>query len=178
VKLSLHQTILDNLVRQFDAPLIQNSLRGFYVELMVAALLADGWRHNGADWGAYDLEHTSGKKLEVKQSSARQTWTGPTPTERSPTFSIRTPQIEWVGNIPTPRSARIADIYVFAWHSETGPDADHRDLAQWQFFVVPAGRLPNQKTISLGPLMTLSEPVDAGNLKVSVEQLLGQGVAA
>lgn len=178
MNLNLHQTIVEALVRQYDAPLIQNSLRGFYVELMVAALLGEGWRHCGSDWGAYDLEHSSGKKLEVKQSAARQTWTGPKLTERSPTFGVRTPKVEWVGNVPTPRTARIADVYVFAWHGETGPNADHRDLTQWLFFVVSTASLPNQKTISLGPLRALTKPVDAGNLKISVEQLLGQGVAA
>ncbi|NGM47709.1 hypothetical protein G5B31_19430 [Rhodobacter sp. SGA-6-6] len=178
MSLGLHQRILESLVRQYDAPLIQNNLRGFYVELMVAALLGDGWRHNGSDWGAYDLEHVSGTKIEVKQSAARQTWSGPETVARQPIFSIRTPKIEWVGTVPTPRSARIADAYVFAWHGEHGLAADHRDISQWSFFVVPTHSLPDQRTISLNPLRALAAPVGADHLKHSVEQLFGQGVAA
>ena len=178
MSLDLHQRILESLVRQYDAPLIQNNLRGVYVELMVAALLGDGWRHNGSDWGAYDLEHVNGMKLEVKQSAARQTWSAPVAEARNPVFSIRTPKVEWVGSVPAPRTARIADTYVFAWHGESSLSADHRNISQWKFFVVSAGRLPNQKTISLNPLSTLAAPVDADHLKNSVEQLFGQGVAA
>jgi hypothetical protein len=178
VSLDLHKNILESLVRQYDAPLIQNNLRGIYVELMVAALLGEGWRHNGSDWGAYDLEHIDGTKLEVKQSAARQTWSAQVTTTRNPVFSIRTPKIEWVENVREPRTARIANVYVFAWHGETSLSADHRDVSQWKFFVVPAKTLPNQKTISLNPLMAITAPVDADHLKQSVEQLFGQGVAA
>jgi len=102
---------------------------------MVAALLGDDWRHNGSDWGAYDLAHRNGTKLEVKQSAARQTWSDPDIRSVKPVFSIRAPKIEWIGSTPEARTERIADIYVFAWNGETSMSADHRDASQWQFFV-------------------------------------------
>ena len=52
---------------------------------------------------------------------------------------------EWV-----PKPGRHAHVYILAWHpiaDET--EADHRDPAQWLFFIVPAKQLPqDQKTIS------------------------------
>ena len=46
---------------------------------------------------------------------------------------------------------RLAHIYVFAWHGETGESADQGNPTSWEFYVVPEARLPEQKTIALNP---------------------------
>ncbi len=171
----LHAHVLERIVRQFDVPVIQNNLRGLYVELMVAELLGEGWTHKGADWAAFDLEHLTGVRLEVKQSSALQTWAAPTNGRRSRSFSIRAPKLEWIGSVATPRKDRVAAIYVFAWHADETPEADQREARQWQFYPVLAGRLPNQLTISLNALRMLAKPVPADHLRSSVEALLNEG---
>lgn len=172
----LHSRILDRAMRQFDVPVIQNNLRGLYVEFMVAELLGDGWRHSGSDWAAFDLEHSGGTRVEVKQSAALQTWSAPANRSRRRSFNIRTPKVEWVGSVATPRSARVASIYVFAWHDDDTAQADQRDAGQWKFYVVAARSLPDQQTISLSALTKLAKPVGAGQLKPSVEAMLKEGL--
>ena len=154
---------------------IQNNLRGLYVELMVAELLGPPWRHNGTDWAAYDLEHTNGTRLEVKQSAAQQTWAAPSTGRSVRSFSIRVPKIEWVGSKATTRNNRVAGIYVFAWHDGLIAQSDQRDPKQWKFFVVPARLLPNQQTICLGPLNKLAKPVGANQLRATVHALFTEG---
>lgn len=36
---------------------------------------------------------------------------------------------------------RFCEIYVFARHPRAGGDCDHREPAQWEFFVLPEDRL-------------------------------------
>ena len=171
----LNARVLERVVRQFDVPVIQNNLRGLYVEFMVAELLGDGWRHNGSDWAAYDFEHSSGVRVEVKQSAALQTWSAPAGGKRGRSFSIRVPKLEWVGSVPTPRSDRAAAIYVFAWHEDVTAQSDQREAEQWKFYVVSARSLPDQQTISLSALNKLVKPVPADQLKPTVEAMLKEG---
>ncbi len=173
---SLHSRILDRAVRQFDVPVIQNNLRGLYVEFMVAELLGEGWRHNGSDWAAFDLEHSGGTRVEVKQSASLQTWSAPASGSKKRSFSIRTPKREWVGSVVTPCSARVASIYVFAWHDDDTEQADQRNSEQWKFYVVATRSLPDQQTISLAALTKLAKPVAADQLKPSLEALLKDGL--
>ncbi len=171
----LHAQVLRRLVEQFDATIIQNNLRGLYVEFMVAELLGASWSHNGSDWAAFDLEHFSGTRLEVKQSSNLQTWKTLTKRPLSRSLSIKVPKFEWVGAAAIPRTTRVAEIYVFAWHEDGTSSADQRVAEQWVFFVVPASTLPEQKTISISALKKLAKPVSSSELKASVEALLVGG---
>jgi len=36
---------------------------------MLVELLASEWKSTGEDWAAWDLEHSNGLKVEVKQSA-------------------------------------------------------------------------------------------------------------
>ena len=171
----LHKRVLGRIARLFDAPVIQNNLRGLYVEFVVAELLGEGWLHNGSDWAAYDFEHSGGARVEVKQSSKAQTWKAPLSSPiRS--FSIRAPKQEWIRSVSTPGKGRPALIYIFAWHGGYSVEDDQRDAQQWTFFVVPAWLLPDQKTVSLNVLRRLAEPVRSHQLRVSVEALLTEGL--
>lgn len=115
-------------------------MRPVYVEFMIAVILGEGWRLVSADWAGWDLENAQGARVEVKQSAARQTW-----TDRAP-----------------------ADLFVFAWHRIDALDeADHRSVAQWQFFIVPEDRLPpQQKTIGLSGVRKLAEPARRSGLRM------------
>jgi hypothetical protein len=59
-----------------------------------------------------------------------------------------------------PVPGRCAQTYVFAWNGFCGEETDHRDPAQWEFYVVPVALLPDgQRTISLSKIKKLAEPV-------------------
>ncbi|GGA72947.1 hypothetical protein GCM10011385_28520 [Nitratireductor aestuarii] len=70
-----------------------------------------------------------------------------------------------------PQPGRNADIYVLAYHPVDDERADHRDPAQWLFYVIATTALPDQKTVSLGRVVSLAEPRRFDGLAQSVEAL-------
>lgn len=134
----------------FGKPLIANNFRGLLVEAIVAEALGQQWKWVSADWAAWDFERADGTRLEVKQSAALQSWHRPDSPIASPRFDCAARTGSWDGPKWFPDRRRFADIYIFAYHSETDIEAaDHRNPAQWRFFIVPEKLLPNQKTIAL-----------------------------
>jgi hypothetical protein len=73
----------------FGGPLVSNIYRGLVAEIIVGAALGAEWQLCSGDWRGWDFEHPTGLRLEVKQSAARQTWTG-TRKATVPIFDIRT----------------------------------------------------------------------------------------
>jgi len=148
------QQIFDQIIGDlFDQPVIGNLYRPHYVERMIAIALGDGFELVSADWAAWDIQSSCGLRIEIKQSAAWQTWsdvTGGKPSKGVFDISARTGHWADGGATWVPKVGRQAHLYVFAWHPVTDPDAvDHRDPAQWLFYVVPAAELPGeQKTIS------------------------------
>ena len=170
--MELKDRILNSIVSQYDRKLIQNDLRGVYAEHMVAALLGDEWCPACENWGPWDLQHQDGCKLEVKQSAARQTWTAEEiPAENGARFGIRAPKGYYEGIRWTKSSGRLANIYVFAWQASSDDSTDHRDPAQWAFYVVKSDDLPDQKSIGLKGLNRLTSPVSFDQLRDAVELL-------
>lgn len=153
----------------YDRALINNVERANYVECLVELIMQSTdtrWRLTET-WDSWDLEHpVNGARLEVKQSSALQSWHGPSAakTAANPRFDISIPEWVWMrcseGEYHNYRSGgrRPADAYVFAWHAEPDPAfADHRKASQWEFFVVPERELPgSQGSIGLNPLRRLT----------------------
>jgi hypothetical protein len=156
--------------RAFGNPVIQNDFRGLVAETIVESALEPTWRCCSGDWLGWDFEHLDGTRLEVKQSAARQTWTAP--KRPSPaTFDIRTRSGFYVGNEWHPGVGRHAHIYVFAYHPLADTSANHLDSAQWVFYIVPATRLPPNKTIGLTRVTSLVSAVSWEALFVAVEQV-------
>ena len=167
---NLHERVLRRVVHEFDRPVIENVVRGKYVEAMVAELLGIGWRMK-PDWDAWDIEHDDGTRLEVRQSAARQTWGMPRAGRKpNPSFSIRAPKQVYLGDQSYDCGRRPADIYVFGWHGEL-EHADQRDAGQWVFFAVKEADLPGQESIGLSGLHRLAQPTGAAALRDVVEGL-------
>lgn len=120
----------------YGRPLIENSYRGLIAEIIIGEALGPHWRLCSGDWGGWDLEHTTGCRLEVKQSAARQTWDAPK-KPATPTFDIRERTGYYEGAAWIPQIGRLAHIYVFAYHPIRDESADHRDPHQWCFYVLP-----------------------------------------
>ncbi len=166
----IRHRIQEVLARRFAAGVMDNVYRGDYVECLVAQALGDGWEltwTDGWDWAAWDIEHHSGVRIEVKQSAARQAWDrlAVAPDRRAKArFDIAPRTGYWPKGggdwIPFAVPSRPADLYVFAWHGERRKDkADQGDPCQWQFFVVPESNLPNQqKTVGLNALGRIAAP--------------------
>ena len=138
--------------------LMSNATRGILAEFLVAAAIgqSDGVR---SEWDAFDLQTTSGLKLEVKSSAYLQSWHQRDYSKI--TFSIP-PTRAW--NAQTNRYAleaqRQADVYVFALlHHKEQHTINPLDLSQWTFFVVSRQRLecarPKRRSIALGQLLKI-----------------------
>ena len=127
------------------------------------------WVHDGGDYGAWDLENPkTGLRIQVKQSAALQSWGI---SISAPTFSIAQKTGRYEGAIRIAGVSRNADIFVFGWHPLTDETADHRDVGQWQFFVVPEAQLPAQNSIRLTVLKRLVEPCSWAELHAAIQSL-------
>ena len=133
------------------------------------------------------MENNAGVRLEVKQSAALQSWYKQTGIKKSsPSFSI-TPKTGYYTDstdaavwVPLPAGERVrpADIYVLAWHPGRNPEvADHHNPEQWQFFVVPADKLPpkppnvKEQKIGLTSVKGLATAVTYDRLAAEVDKV-------
>jgi len=153
----------------FGKPLVQNNLRGMVVEAMIDLVLPSGWRWVSLDWAAWDFEHADGTRLEIKQSSAKQTWSPPKLlSDRRFDIAPRTGRWDGADWIADP--GRFAHMYTFGDHPVADETADHRDPMQWDFYVVPTVDLPpSARSISIKSVRTLVPPCTIDELPERVE---------
>lgn len=173
-------TLKDNAIQSaaaslLDVPIMSNVVRGTFVEHLVLTALGPPWAMT-LPWHSWDLSHSDGWKLEVKQSSAIQAWHTADDSRigrNQPKFDIRPRNGYWQGQTWVKRPGRIADIYVFAYHADRNFEtADQREPAQWKFFLVPESELPVQKSISLSRVIAIRSPVSAEQLRDQCDTLL------
>ena len=144
----------------FDNCLIENNVRGVFVEYLIAEILGEGWTVSST-WDSWDLNGPCGAKVEVKSSSFLQSWHKADEFTNGkalpkPTFDIAARTGRWEGNDWIAEPGRAASVYIFAIHTETNFElADQRKLSQWEFYVATAKSLPVQKSISLSRLQKL-----------------------
>lgn len=155
----------------FGRPLITNVLRGQVVEAIVACALEPEWNWCAEDYSSWDFERPDGRRLEVKQSAARQSWaTSDKPSACS--FDIAVRKGRWEGARWIDESGRAAHIYVFAYHPIADGSADHRDPDQWQFYVIPTCLLPNTQRLSIAGVKSLAAAKSFAELGYAVELAL------
>lgn len=158
---AMKDRMLTRIGGMFDVPVMQNNLRGLWVEAMVAELLGPEWKHTGADWAAWDFERADGLRLEVKQSARMQSWGE---SDSVPRFSVKAALGHYPKDapyLPNVSGDRLAHVYLFAWH----PGADQREPEEWEFYVVRADQLPKgQKGVSLGAIRKVVSPIKCWHL--------------
>lgn len=174
--MTISQSLRDRL---FDAllgkPLVSNAFRGALVEAMIAETLEPEWRWCADGWGEVDFRGPEDVGLEVKQSAARQSWHDGASRPCQPRFDIAARTGYWGADGRWMESpGRNAAIYIFGWHPIFDPEtADHRNVTQWQFFVVNAHALPEQKTIGLKAIRNLAQPCGVYGLLDAVAEVAG-----
>ncbi len=113
---ALHRRIKTTLMGRYDTPVMNNVYRADYVECLVAFTPGTDWWltwTHGWDWAAWDCQHTSGARLEVKHAAARQSWDRETPARRrAPRFDIAPRTGYWTkdGSQWVNSPCRIADL--------------------------------------------------------------------
>ncbi len=179
----LSERALSRLRDLYDRKVMNNVFRAQYIECLVVEVLGKDWKltwERGHDWAPWDIESLSGDyRIEIKHSAARQTWHDSNSKPAKPNFDIRfrkgywTKESKWVEE-----TGRHASIYVFAWHGEMDEGkADHREPAQWEFYVVPTEELPDQKSIGLRALQESWRPIGFEAVADTVNELCGSSDA-
>lgn len=132
----------------FSQDLMDNTFRGIWCEYMVAEALGPECKTVGAGWHAWDLQIGENQqdypdriRIQVKNSARLQPWNKPTLKETNCAFQLtwrKRPYYfqEYNKRVPCEPFGFLCDVYVLCWHNEV-EHADHRDLSQWRFFVVP-----------------------------------------
>lgn len=149
--------------------LLDNTLRGEYAEFIVAAALKLNISSQRVSWDPWDLTYplawvdAAGRRqdvrIEVKSSAYCQSW-----HQRQLSkivFGIRPTRLQGGDGRYSKETRRQSDVYVFCLLAERDPEkADPLQLEQWEFYVLPTGRLDEscgeQKTISLASLLKLN----------------------
>jgi hypothetical protein len=161
--------------------LVMNTTRGFLAEYIVARALGiptDGVRES---WRAYDLETTTGLRIEVKSSAYLQSWS----QEAMSTIQFVVPKRRgWDATTNQMESVarRHADVYVFALLTHTDKASlNPLDLNQWRFWAVNTptldARTRSQHSITLASLRKLAgEPTGFGDLALAVEKVAGKPI--
>jgi hypothetical protein len=98
---------------------VTNYYRSDVVEAIVSHALPD-WEWCAGDWAAYDFKYpgngTGDIRLEVKQTSALQSWQSSLPSRAAWDLAARAGYFEGVKW--TSSAGRNADIYILAAHRE------------------------------------------------------------
>lgn len=139
----------------FGDRLIQINLRGIFVEYMVAEALGHNRRVVSQAWNVWDLEIGDPKcdfpdriRIQVKNTAATQIWHEPTGklTDCQWSLKMRNRPDSFVRdnpNVPCEGYGFLCDVFILCHHPiRDWKLSDHRDLSQWDFYVVPvAGSL-------------------------------------
>jgi hypothetical protein len=159
----------------FGRPLITNVHRGLVAEAIVASALEPEWRWCSQDYSSWDFERADGAKLEVKQSAARQSWAAAGASPSTCSFDIASRTGRWENGVDwVAEPGRSANLYVFAHHPVAHRTADHRNPAQWRFYVIATQRLPNTRRLSLPRLTDLGQACTFAQLRQSVAIVANQ----
>ena len=148
--------------RWSSSSVLDNTERGIVAEFLVANALGLTETPR-VEWGSYDLETSSGTKIEIKSAAYLQSWRQ---KKRSTIrFGIARTKEAWDPATGESRThsppKRIADIYVFCLlKQEHKATVDPLDTEQWEFYVVPTSVIDKEKpcseTIGLRPLKDLA----------------------
>jgi hypothetical protein len=73
-------------------------------------------------------------------------------------------------------AGRQANLYIFAWHPVADAErVDHRDPAQWRFYVAPSLDLPgSQKTIRQSVIARRFPAVGFSDLRRTVDEVIAR----
>lgn len=144
-------TIRNRLVEEFLAKrLIDNNLRGYWCEAMVAEALgpackivSDGWHAWDLQIGPDEAELPDRVRIQVKNSARIQPWNLATGKLSDSTFHLTYRRRPFYferdyPRVPCEEFGFMCDVFILCHHPLENPDvADHLDPDQWDFFILP-----------------------------------------
>ncbi|MCR9109950.1 MAG: hypothetical protein NXH94_13695 [Rhodobacteraceae bacterium] len=173
--------------------LIDNNLRGYWCEVMVAEALGEKCKLVSGGWHAWDLQIGPDNaacperiRIQVKNSANLQTWQIGTSKRSDPSFNLtyrKKPSFfdRDSPEMPCEEQGFLCDVFVLCLHSwddeNTIASADHRDPDQWKFYICPVVG-PNS-SVSEQELKRLDKKVSSGSRSASLQRkpkTLEQGI--
>ncbi len=155
--------------------LISNATRGRLAEYIVASALGLASEVR-SEWDAFDLETSTGLRIEVKSCAYLQSWK----QKKLSNITFATPRTRaWSADtgVMEKEAKRQADLYIFALlaHSTSKQTLDPLDLDQWHFYPVATKvlneRTRSQHSITLKSLQKLCpDPKHYNDLQATVAQ--------
>lgn len=162
-------------------PVMNNSHRGDFVEMMVLDTLGPDWEHKGLGWNPWDLQRGSGTdraRIQVRQCAALQLW-GKTKrmtfhfswNERAPRYFRRDNPNEAIES-----QGRFCELFVVGVHDIEDEDVcDQTNPLQWKFMIVPSCDLKQgQNSMALSKAIKRWPPIRLSELKPAVESKLNE----
>ena len=134
----------------FHGPLLENNLRGYWCEAMVAEALGEQAQIVSFGWYPWDIQigpdtgaFPERIRIQVKNSARVQTWHREGDSKSSSQFNLpyrRKPSYfdRDMPDVPCEDVGFLCDIFVLCFHPvEDIALADHTNTGQWEFFLVP-----------------------------------------
>ena len=166
-QLTFNEKLLDFSLLDFwrwsVSDILSNATRGRFAEFIVATAINIEKTALRDEWSAYDLETSTGIKLEIKSAAYIQSWFQRSLSKIS--FSTKA-ALSW--DISTNKQSEIkkrhADVYVFCLlHHETKQTIDQLNMNHWEFYVMATKELNDysgsQHSITLKSLQNLTPPI-------------------
>lgn len=163
------------------APILDNNLRGYWCEAMVAQALGPECRITSQGWAPWDLEIGNSNdtfphriRIQVKNAARRQTWHQSTSagSEAVFTLSYRKRPLYWTRDFPDhpcEDAGFLCDIFALCYHEEIDPiSADQRDPSQWKVFLVSAYGADGD--ITKAELASCSTKLEIGQQRASLNR--------
>jgi hypothetical protein len=155
---------------------LANTTRAVFAEFLIGVAL--GVIHKPrVEWDASDLTYR-GRRIEVKSSAYRQTWSQPKLSRI--VFDIARKKAWYAHtNESSAQPVRAADLYVFCLLREKDPErCNPLDVAGWEFYVVSRttidARFGDQKSIGLSGIQALVCPARHDQIRGLVDGLVSE----
>ncbi len=138
------------LKEAFSDRLMDNTMRGFWCEFMLAEALGSTCKPVGLGWHPWDLQigddeeaYPKRLRIQAKNSARLQPWNRATGKITQSQYSLTWRQRPYYfdrdfPNVPCETEGFMCEVYILCHHPITDLSiADHRDPAQWQFYLLP-----------------------------------------
>ena len=165
----------------FDLHVIDNNLRGYWCEAMVAEAIGPECRICSGGWAPWDLEIGASTRafphrirIQVKNSARMQTWHVPTSQPSEPVFNLsyRTLPTYWQRDNPDRQcepQGFLCDIFVLCYHGlDDAETVDQRDPEQWQVFLL--GATPRYGDITDAEFLACQKKLQTTGLPSSLQR--------
>lgn len=159
--------------------ILENITRSAFAEFIVGSIL-DVVKTPREVWNSVDF-HYRGRGMEVKSAAYLQNWKQNKSSKIVFDIGKKHPWIRET-NIMEKEKVRSADFYVFCLYTEDDIDKLKKfpesilDVNSWQFFVLSTEKInknfTEQKSITLGRLKEICEPITHYRLKQFIDSIL------